>query len=347
MTEDWLLDSGASDSMSPVASDFVLVAPPVSREHVRIADGTLVPVLGVGTVLLQGLRGPFLLRGVLFVPGLSQRLLSVAMIYDHGGRVEWGRDEVLVYGSGTDYALARCHREYDRWVLRAPILSASVVREGDHFSLQAIGEGMVVQGAGPSSVSAPWELWHARLGHVGVQALRRMSVGGHVTGMQLTGSTPKSHVCPDCLVGKMANLPFPAEPRRAQQPFSRICMDLLGKVTTSSRSKSKYMLCLKDEYSGYAWVYFLRKKKEAATRIRSFFAFVERQYEVTVKGFRSDRGGEFLHHDFVQWLEELWVTHQLTTPYTPQQNGMCERYNRTLCDRARAMLSAAGLPQRY
>jgi hypothetical protein len=107
------------------------------------------------------------------------------------------------------------------------------------------------------------------------------------------------------------------------------------------------MLCLKDEYSGYAWVYFLRKKKEAATRIRSFFAFVERQYEVTVKGFRSDRGGEFLHHDFVQWLEELGVTHQLTTPYTPQQNGMCERYNRTLCDRARAMLSAAGLPQRY
>jgi transposase InsO family protein len=93
------------------------------------------------------------------------------------------------------------------------------------------------------------------------------------------------------------------------------------------------MLTMKDEYTGYTWVRFLRKKKQAASQIQSFFSFVERQFGVKIQTLRTDRGGEFLGSDFVAWLDQLGVRHQLTVPYTPQQNGVCERYNRTLCGR--------------
>ena len=38
---------------------------------------------------------------------------------------------------------------------------------------------------------------------------------------------------------------------------------------------------------------------------------------------------------------------QKTTPYTPQQNGVVERMNRTLLERSRSMLSGAGLEQKF
>ena len=41
------------------------------------------------------------------------------------------------------------------------------------------------------------------------------------------------------------------------------------------------------------------------------------------------------------------VHHEMTNPYTPQENGVSEWMNRTLVEMARAMLSDAGLPNTY
>ncbi|CAI7891071.1 unnamed protein product [Closterium sp. NIES-53] len=61
---------------------------------------------------------------------------------------------------------------------------------------------------------------------------------------------------------------------------------------------------------------------------------VERQSELTVKMIRSDRGGEFLGGDFTAFLDKHGIVHDLTCPYTPQQNGMAECKMRTLVERA-------------
>ncbi|GJP77788.1 hypothetical protein CLOP_g8133 [Closterium sp. NIES-67] len=62
-----------------------------------------------------------------------------------------------------------------------------------------------------------------------------------------------------------------------------------------------------------------------------------------VKVLRSDRGGEYLGKELQTFLEEKGITHQLSVPYTPQQNGAAERLNRTLTDLARAILAHAEL----
>ena len=59
----------------------------------------------------------------------------------------------------------------------------------------------------------------------------------------------------------------------------------------------------------------------------------------------SDRGGEFDNHSFNMELEKHGIRRQLTNPYTPDQNGIAERLNRTLLDMAIAMLSDSGLPK--
>ncbi|CAI7779331.1 unnamed protein product [Closterium sp. NIES-53] len=70
----------------------------------------------------------------------------------------------------------------------------------------------------------------------------------------------------------------------------------------------------------------------------------ERQCKTTVKALRTDRGGEFLGHDFTLFLDEKGIIHDLTCPYTPEQNGMAEREMRSIAVWVRNHVEHASLP---
>ena len=65
---------------------------------------------------------------------------------------------------------------------------------------------------------------------------------------------------------------------------------------------------------------------------------VERQAERKMKILRSDNVTEFVNNAFDNYLKEKRIVRQLTVPYTLQQNGVAERFNRTLIQMARCML---------
>ncbi|XP_076923970.1 uncharacterized protein LOC143586277 [Bidens hawaiensis] len=64
-----------------------------------------------------------------------------------------------------------------------------------------------------------------------------------------------------------------------------------------------------------------------------------------LKLFRTDRGGEFTSKDFSKFCKENGIVRQLTAPYSPQQNGMVERRNRTILYATRSMLNASNMRQ--
>ncbi|CAI7861135.1 unnamed protein product [Closterium sp. NIES-54] len=66
-----------------------------------------------------------------------------------------------------------------------------------------------------------------------------------------------------------------------------------------------------------------------------------------VKVIRTDNGGEFIGADFEAVLKKKGFQHQLTVPYNPQQNGVAERFNRTLQEGARTLLGRARLPDPF
>ena len=74
---------------------------------------------------------------------------------------------------------------------------------------------------------------------------------------------------------------------------------------------------------------------------------VEKQSGKTIKCLRSDNGGEYMNNDFENYLRECGIKRQLAVPYTPQQNGVAERANRTLVEMARAMLIHSGLNEHF
>lgn len=74
---------------------------------------------------------------------------------------------------------------------------------------------------------------------------------------------------------------------------------------------------------------------------------METQSEKKIKGVRSDRGSEYASQEFIKFLEEAGIQKQLTVSYTPQQNGVAERRNRTLLEMVRSMLKAQGMPNKF
>jgi transposase InsO family protein len=59
---------------------------------------------------------------------------------------------------------------------------------------------------------------------------------------------------------------------------------------------------------------------------------------------KSDNGMEFKNSQIEGFLEEEDINHEFSSPYTPQQNGVVERKNRTLLDMARTMLDEYKTP---
>ncbi|CAB4035877.1 Retrovirus-related Pol poly from transposon TNT 1-94 [Paramuricea clavata] len=76
-------------------------------------------------------------------------------------------------------------------------------------------------------------------------------------------------------------------------------------------------------------------------------ALVETSTGRRLKVFRTDNGGEYTSTEFENYLKKEGITHQLTVPKTPEQNGVAERMNRTLVESVRSMLADAQLPHRF
>ena len=78
------------------------------------------------------------------------------------------------------------------------------------------------------------------------------------------------------------------------------------------------------------WIYFLRFKSEVAGVFWRFKAWIENQSGCKIQVVRSDNGKEYTSDQFNFFCDEAGIEHQLTAPYTPQQNGVSERKNRTI-----------------
>jgi transposase InsO family protein len=66
-----------------------------------------------------------------------------------------------------------------------------------------------------------------------------------------------------------------------------------------------------------------------------------------VKKIRSDNGSEFKNLQVEEFFEEEGIKHEFFAPYTPQQNSVMERKNRTLIDMARTMLGEFKTHERF
>lgn len=115
-------------------------------------------------------------------------------------------------------------------------------------------------------------------------------------------------------------------------------------MQVKSINGSRYYILLKDDYSHYRTVYFLKSKGETVDRLKDFIVMTKNQLGRGVRILRTDNGLEFVNAAVKELLGSHGIQHQGTVAYTPEQNGSAERENRTIVEAARSMIQAKGLP---
>ena len=122
-------------------------------------------------------------------------------------------------------------------------------------------------------------------------------------------------------------------------------MDLFGPTTYKSLGGNLYCLVIVDDYSRYTWVFFLHDKSEVASCFKKFAKRAQNEFEVKLKKIRSDNGKEFDNTNIEAYCDEVGIKQEVSATYTPQQNGVVERKNRTLITVARTMLDEYNTPE--
>jgi hypothetical protein len=119
-------------------------------------------------------------------------------------------------------------------------------------------------------------------------------------------------------------------------PLELLHVDLFGPIAYISIGGSKYCLVIVDDYSRFTWVLFLQEKSQTQENLKEFLRRAQNEFGLRIKKIKSDNGAEFKNSQIEGFLEG--IKHEFSSPYTPQQNGVVERKNRTLLDMARTML---------
>ena len=103
----------------------------------------------------------------------------------------------------------------------------------------------------------------------------------------------------------------------------------------------------KNDYSRFTWVFFLQEKSQTQETLKRFLRRAQNEFGLRIKKIRSDNGTEFKNSQIEGFLEEEGIKHEFSSPYTPQQNVVVDRKNRTLLDMARTMLDEYKTPDRF
>jgi transposase InsO family protein len=131
------------------------------------------------------------------------------------------------------------------------------------------------------------------------------------------------------------------------RPLELLHMDLFSPIVYISIGGNKYDLVIVDDYSRFTWVFFLHDKSETQEVLKKFLKRPQIEIDVKVNKIRSDNGSEFKNTQVADYVDQEGIKHEFSAPYTPQQNGVAKRNNRTLIESARTMLDEYKASDRF
>ena len=223
----WILDSGATCHMCNSESVFSSLHAIPSPVNVTLGDGRNLQAEGRGDVVLkmklpQGKTESCTLHDVLLVPDLAYNLLSVT--------------SASKKGKVTTFSEMRCEiRDSNSKLI------ATGHREGSLYYIDHVGPIHQAYSSCDDN-SLKENMWHRRLGHLGVQGMQTLVNKKMVSGMNIDWKQ-ESRFCESCVEGKSHRLPFQRSTvNRASHPLELVHSDVCGKIGTPSLGKGEYFV---------------------------------------------------------------------------------------------------------
>ena len=321
-----MFDSGCTNHMTGGEGVLDQFIEDVNKSScITFGDNSKGKVLGYGKVVISK---DLCLENVMLVETLGYNLLSINHLANAGYDSHFSKYYVKVFRSDNHKLVLVGHVEDNLYVV-------DISKENSSPSTCL----MTQHGDG-------W-LWHRRLGHVNMRNLKQLLKGEHIVGLTNV-FFEKDRVCSACVAGKQLGKRHPTKSIiTTSRPLELLHLDLFGPSHYDTLGGRKFGLVIVDDYSRYSWVFLLRSKDETHREFINFAKQAQRMYEAEIKAIRTDNGTEFKNYTMQDFVNEEGIKHEFSAPYTPQQNGVVERKNRTIIEMARTMMSEFKSPHNF
>lgn len=332
---EWVGDSGSSRHLTHDIGNLKNVRPVPHQIKFTFANGhqSDAACMGDCDILLYGKTGKravlIELNDVCYVPGAAANLVSL------GRASRPGLGNKFVFQDGhCDIYYQDNHTAHIPTRNNIPVIGSTYEPE-ENTALLA------------KRMETP-QLWHVRLGHPSYGNLARAV--NMVKGMHISSSScleaAKAGPCDICMQGKQHRQPFTAAESSCTTPMERLHMDVYGPLP-ESRGANKYFVSFVDGHSKYGTLVCIARKSDVVTVVPGEIAKLERMSGHKLKAIRAYNGGEFLKNELQDFFTTQGVKIENTVPYSPQMNGLAERFNRTINEKMCALLQQAGLGEEH
>lgn len=316
--DSWVMDSGASFHTTPSKD---LLSNYISGRFgkVYLADGKSLDIVGRGDIDIKTSSGTlWTLHNVRHIPALKRNLISIGQLDDEG--------HYTTFGDGA-------------WkVTKGNLVVARGKKRGSLYMIADEDMVAVTEAVNNST------LWHQRLGHMSEKGMKLMAAKGKLSSLKHVDVG----VCEHCIFGKQKKVSFSRAGKTPKvEKLELVHTDVWGPAPVESVGNSRYYVTFIDDSTRKVWVYFLKNKSDVFSVFKRWKTEVENQTGLKVKSLKSDNGGEYDSQEFKDFCSEHGIRMIKTIPGTPEQNGVAERMNRTLNERARCMRIQSGLPKAF
>ena len=159
-------------------------------------------------------------------------------------------------------------------------------------------------------------LWHKRLCHVNLANMVKIRKFKKVRGI-LSLKKPYVGLCKNCQIGKMGKTSFKRKNYQTEDILEIVHTNLYGPIGVERYNGEKYLYSFVDGYSRKMTVMYLRKKSEAFENFKWYLARVGKEIGKILKCLNSDRGGEFISNELINFCIERGIKRRVSTPGTP------------------------------
>ena len=287
-------------------------------EQLQVGNGTGLTIHSTGSSSLISRSQPLRLN-ILPVPEIRKKLLSVYRLTN---------DNLVFVEFHATYCIVK-DEETGRPLLRG------TVKDG----LYLLAEAHPLEAKIIEKTSS--DMWHHRLGHPNMRILQKIIFTYEFP----TLSVNKYFSCDACLTSKSHHLPYSKSIHRTHKALEIVHSDLWGPSPVISHAGNRYYVIFVDDFTRYTWLYPLKLKSNVLSVFLDFQLRVERQFGQKIISFQSGWGGEF--QALNKHLTRQGITHRISCPHTPAQNGTAEKKHRHIIEIALSLMRHSSVPRQF
>ena len=330
---EWLLDSGCSDHIINNENYFEKCIELKEPVNIYLGDNRSVKATKIGNVVSYfnafGEKNEVNMSNVFYAEKMNTNLISFGKLTDNNTIISKGNKAEIVDKNNKLIAVA--YKENRIYKINSNLKQ----RENFVNTVECTSNNMSLK-----------EKWHRMLGHINFGYLNTLCKQELLTGIpkELESEFMK---CKTYIENKMHNVPFKNNRSRAKDILEIIHTDVCGPFKTTGFNGENYFVSIIDDYSKIARVYCIKTKDKVFDCIVKYTNETENLTGKRVKILRCDNGKEYLNNRFYKFAKEKGIILNNCPVYVHELNGTAERFNRTIMDMARCLLTEANVHKRF